>query len=78
MDSAELRHHWGSGTLGALPLEKKPCRFELMLARSGLMLASDAEIALSPAMESWARKHHRERYVPEKLLKVWGLTGTDD
>jgi len=34
-----------------------------------------AEYVTSPQLRTWVEKNCRQKFVPEKLLKLWGLDG---
>jgi hypothetical protein len=56
--------------LGAAPVPSSPSEFERVATR--LKLSSD-QYSTSPQLRDWVEKNWRQKFVPEKLLKVWGL-----
>ena len=52
-----------------VPLEQ-PTRFELEQLRLKL---SDEQVPRSKAMREWAKRYRHTYFVPEALLKFWGL-----
>jgi hypothetical protein len=64
---------WSRGDSFPIP-PAGPTQFERYARKLGLDARSDcAELAKSEKLRDWAAKHHASRYVPEPLLKVWGL-----
>ena len=65
---------WSSGNC-VVDAPTGPTRFELEAARLGL---TEREIPGSRQMFDWSRRHANNYYVPEVLLKFWGITVRDD
>lgn len=60
---------WSQG-LGAAPVPPIPSDFERVAARLKL---SPEQYTSSPQLREWVEKNWRQKFVPEKLLKVWHL-----
>jgi len=58
------------GQVGAAPAPSTPSDFERLVAR--LKLSPD-QYASSPQLRTWVERNWRQKFVPEKLLKAWGL-----
>jgi hypothetical protein len=60
---------WSSGGRAA-PLSDAPCEFERQVARLRLQ---PEQYAASAKLRDWCARNRRSHYIPEELLKVWGL-----
>jgi len=57
--------------LGAAPDPPIPSDFERVAAH--LKLSPDQYLS-SPQLRAWVERNWRQKFVPEKLLKAWGLS----
>ena len=55
---------------GSRPSPPMPSDFERIVARLKL---SPNHYASSPELREWVERNWRQKFVPEKLLKAWGL-----
>ena len=55
----------------------EPIEFDLEVARLGLTGAAEERLAASTALRAWVQRWYRMKYVPEKLLKMWGMEQND-
>lgn len=62
-------HRWSQGHEPDL-IEPGPSEFERVTVRLNL---SPDQYASSPQLHAWVEKNWRQKFVPENLLKVWGL-----
>jgi hypothetical protein len=68
MPSTPKRCSWLQGEAVAVP--STPSDFERVVAR--LKLSPD-QYAGSPQLRAWMEENWQQKFVPEKLLKAWGL-----
>jgi len=61
---------WSSGRLAAIPASA-PTEFELQARRLGL---AEQDYASSEPLHRWCAQNRDRCYVPEWLLKQWGMT----
>ena len=59
--------NWGKPYV---PVPCLPTEFEQKVERLGLC---PGEYQASPRLRSWCQKHANQSYVPEYLLKLWGI-----
>jgi hypothetical protein len=69
MPSTIRQRSWLEGE--AAPVLSRPCDFERVAAR--LKLSPD-QYASSPELRNWVESNWRQKFVPEALLKAWGLS----
>ena len=62
---------WSSGNLPAPP-PKVPGEFETFAKQLGL---NEQNYADSPELRAWCKENRNRCYVPQWLLKQWGLVG---
>jgi hypothetical protein len=60
---------WSSGR-GAALLSNAPCGFEREVARLRL---KPEQYPASVKLREWCARNRRSHYIPEELLKAWGL-----
>ena len=58
-----------------LNLPAREPQFTVFQRKCGLV---DSEVPHSFMMREWARKHRNTHYVPEALLKFWGIDLDDN
>ena len=64
---------WAGGRYvlpNADPPPSECCQFEKLVARLGL---AEQEFQSSSALKIWVHRNLNHRYVPEWLLKAWGM-----
>jgi len=47
-----------------------PTRWDILLKRLGI---TEIEAINHPVAKQWARQHRNSAYIPEEILKAWGL-----
>jgi len=60
---------WTSGH-GASPAPEGPCAFERQIARLGLQ---PEQYKTSAKLREWCVKNRRSHFIPEELLRAWGI-----
>jgi hypothetical protein len=65
---------WSSGNLPAPP-PKVPGEFETFAKQLGL---KEQNYADSPELQAWCRENRNRCYIPEWLLKQWGILVSDN
>jgi hypothetical protein len=63
--------NWGRAPVSPMP--EVPTEFEKVLLSLGLTIDDEAKILRSQVVKQWARVHRNSRYVPERLLEIWGF-----
>jgi hypothetical protein len=65
---------WNSTFAHFIPVKVAECQFDKEVRRLGL---TPEKLETSQALRKWAFKHCHTRYVPERLITVWGLQVMD-
>jgi len=64
--------NWGKWQAGEMPFQPAvPTQFELVVATFGLKTVR--EMVRSTRLRKWCYRNRNHRYVPEWLLKMWGM-----
>jgi hypothetical protein len=70
-----MEPNWASGEKEIAPFEEHPTYFEQTAEKIGV---KPEFYVFSEPLKEWVRKNRYDRYVPEWLLKEWGLEVYDE
>ncbi len=66
---------WSSGQAPAVPPPSIPSAFETRASELGLTAPTYVD---SEELRHWCKANRNKLYIPEWLLKIWGMTVTAD
>lgn len=79
MSTRSFLPNWATGAYSTrnVPLRPDmPTEFEEYAAKLGLI--TEKQMVHSERLRRWSAQHKNYRYVPERLLKLWGIRVTAD
>ena len=75
MTKRNIQPNWASSGIGSIRLPTAATEFEKQVRKLGL---TEGDCVRSEELRRWCQENSHQCYIPEPLLKVWGIVVKPD